>query len=256
MFRFNPSSPTTTPLDDTLKDIHTSWPDTTANEVTPSTEPGTSSRQQAEASLASQGNPKRRSGSDDEYTEPNNHTLDTILEKPAKRKKESTGDYKKPNATATHHVDTQAGKPGDAASLTTNEAQNNVQAAAGFRAIMQHNHGLQSQAGSVNEEQRKKSPTTPQGQAIYDDPVSRVSTTATTQPETPSRLRQPRTLSLRLSHSHQRRNLSDTFDDYDSILVIDSSNPNVPVHSGNKKRLGQRVRKMLNKNTPHSTEKP
>jgi hypothetical protein len=106
---------TTTPLGDidTLKDTTTSWPDTTANEVTPSTEPGTSSRQQAEASLASQGNLKRRRGSDDEYTEPTNHTLDTILEKPAKRKKESTGNYTKPNATATHHVDTQAGKPGD-----------------------------------------------------------------------------------------------------------------------------------------------
>ena len=47
-----------------------------------------------------------------------------------------------------------------------------------------------------------------------------------------------------------------TFDDYDSILVIDSSSPNVPVHSGKKKRLGRRVRKMLNKNTQHSTETP
>ena len=44
-----------------------------------------------------------------------------------------------------------------------------------------------------------------------------------------------------------------TSHDYDSISVIDSSSPNVPVHSGNKKRLGRRVRKMLNKNTPHST---
>jgi hypothetical protein len=138
---------TTTPLGDidTLKDTTTSWPDTSANEVTPSTEPGTSSRQQAEASLASQGNLKRRRGSDNEYTDPTNHTLDTILEKPAKRKKESTGDYTKPNATATHHVDTQTGKPRDAASLTTNEVQNNVQAAAGFRVIMHHTHGLQSQ---------------------------------------------------------------------------------------------------------------
>ena len=49
-----------------------------ANEVTPSTEPGTSSRQQAEAFLESQGNPKRRRGSDDEYTNPTNHSLDTM----------------------------------------------------------------------------------------------------------------------------------------------------------------------------------
>ena len=47
-----------------------------------------------------------------------------------------------------------------------------------------------------------------------------------------------------------------TSHDYDSISVIDSSSPNVPVHSGNKKRLGRRVRKMLNKNTPHSTGTP
>jgi hypothetical protein len=41
-----------------------------ANEVTPSTEPGTSSRQQQEASLKNHRNSKRRRGSDNEYTEP------------------------------------------------------------------------------------------------------------------------------------------------------------------------------------------
>ena len=49
-----------------------------ANEVAPSTEPGTSSRQQAEASLESQGNPKRRRGSDGEYTEPTTNYLHTL----------------------------------------------------------------------------------------------------------------------------------------------------------------------------------
>jgi hypothetical protein len=57
---------------------------------------------------------------------------------------------------------------------------------------MQNTHGLQSRAGSANEEQRKKSPTTQQGQALYDalydDLVTR--DTPRTQPETPSRLRQ------------------------------------------------------------------
>jgi len=47
-----------------------------ANEVAPSTESGTSSRQQAEAFLESQGNPKRRRGSDDESTNPTTHLLD------------------------------------------------------------------------------------------------------------------------------------------------------------------------------------
>jgi len=115
---------------------------------------------------------------------------DAILEKPAKRQKESTGEYTTPNSTTTPHGDNPAGDAGDATSLTTNEAQKNVQAAAGFRVIMHHTHGLQSRAGSANEEHRKKLPTTPQGQAIYDDLVSKVTTTPRTQPETPSSLRQ------------------------------------------------------------------
>jgi hypothetical protein len=56
-----------------------------------------------------------------------------------------------------------------------------------LRGLCRHSY---LETGSANEEQRKKSPTTPQGQAIYDDLVSRVTTTATTQPETPSSLRQ------------------------------------------------------------------
>ena len=115
---------------------------------------------------------------------------DAILEKPAKRQKESTSEYTTPNSTTTPHGDNPAGDAGDATSLTTNEAQKNVQAAAGFRVIMHHTHGLQSRAGSANEEHRKKLPTTPQGQAIYDDLVSKVTTTPRTQPETPSSLRQ------------------------------------------------------------------
>ena len=55
-----------------------------ANEVEPSPESGTSSRQQAKAFTESQGNPKRKRGSDDEYTDPTNHTLDTIIARPAK----------------------------------------------------------------------------------------------------------------------------------------------------------------------------
>ena len=42
-----------------------------------------------------------------------------------------------------------------------------------------------------------------------------------------------------------------TFHDYDSLSVIDSSSPNVPVDSGKKKRLGQRARKTRNKNPPN-----
>jgi len=90
-----------------------------ANEVAPSPEPGTSSRQQVEAFLESQGNPKRRRGSDDESTNPTNHLLDTIITRPTKRNKEFTGEYAKPNTTDTPHSDTPASGSGDAASLGT-----------------------------------------------------------------------------------------------------------------------------------------
>ena len=99
---------------------------TAANVVAHSTAPGTSSRQQVEAFLESQGNPKRRRGSDDKYKNPTNHSLGTITAKPDKRNKEFTGEFTKPNTTTTSHSDTPVSGSGDAASLTTNEAEKSV----------------------------------------------------------------------------------------------------------------------------------
>jgi len=79
---------------------------------------------------------------------------------------------------------------GDAASLTTNEAETNVQVTLEFLTIMQTTHGFQNLSGLENEVQRQKSPTTPQGQATYDDLVHRDTITPRTEPETPSRQRQ------------------------------------------------------------------
>ena len=103
-----------------------------------------------------------------------NHTLDTILTRPAKRTKESTGEYAKPNTTDTPHGDTPAGGSGDAASLTTNEAEKNVLANATFSIIAQTTHGLQTRAGEADEVQRQKSPTTPPRQTIHGDLVRRL----------------------------------------------------------------------------------
>ena len=47
-------------------------------EVARAREPGSCSKQQVEAHLESQKNPKRRRRSDDEYKNPTNHSLDTI----------------------------------------------------------------------------------------------------------------------------------------------------------------------------------
>ena len=102
------------------------------NEVAPGTEPETPSRQPAETLLENQGNTKRRRGSDDEYTNPTNHPLDTIIARPTKRSKGFTSKYTKPITTATLHGDTPASGSGDAASLMTNEADKNILAHATF----------------------------------------------------------------------------------------------------------------------------
>jgi len=172
-----------------------------ANEVAPSPEPGTSSRQQAKAFPESQGNPKRKRGSHDAYTDPTNHTLDTIIARPAKRNKEFIGEYAKPNTTDTPHRDSPAGGSGDAASLTTNEAVKTVLANATSQYIAQTTHGFQTRtetphdidpltdtplSGRGNaashtthskEQQRQTSPTTPPRQTINNDIVSRNTTT-------------------------------------------------------------------------------
>jgi hypothetical protein len=124
---------------------------TAANEVAHSPAPGTSSRQQAETFLESLGNRKRRGGSNDEYTHPTNHLLDTIIARPAKRNKEFTGKYANPITTATPHGDTPASGSRDAASLTTNEADKNVLANATFQYIAQTTHGFQTRAEKAHD---------------------------------------------------------------------------------------------------------
>jgi hypothetical protein len=146
---------------------------TAANEVAPSTELGTSSRQQAEAFLERQGDPKRRRESDEEYTD----TTSQIIGRPTKRNKEFTDEHAKTNTTATPHGDTPAGGSGDAALLTKNEAEKSVLANATFSSIVQTTHGLQSRAGEADEVQRQKSPTTPPSQTIHGDLVRRDTTT-------------------------------------------------------------------------------
>jgi len=91
-------------------------------EVARAREPGSSSKQQVEAHLESQENPKRRRISDDEYKNPTNHSLVTITAKPTKSNTEPTGEYTKPITTAIPLSDTPASGGRDATLLTTNEA--------------------------------------------------------------------------------------------------------------------------------------
>ena len=123
-----------------------------ANEVEPSPEPGTSSRQQAKAFTESQGNPKRKRGSDDEYTDPTNHTLDTIIARPAKY-----------IAQTTHGFETRTEKPHDFDSMTDTPLSDSGNTA--------------SHTANAKAHQRQTSPTTPPRQAIHNDIVRRTSTT-------------------------------------------------------------------------------
>jgi hypothetical protein len=146
-----------------------------ANEVAPCTELGTSSRQQAEAFLELQRNPKRRRGSDEEYTD----TTNQIMGRPAKRNKEFTGEHAKTNTTTTPHGDTSASGSGDATSLTSEytkpntsetpqghnldgghrdkaslpaiDEEKNVRAITAFWNVRQTTHGFQNQTASTNE---------------------------------------------------------------------------------------------------------
>ena len=89
-------------------------------EVARTREPGSSSKQQVEAHLESQENPKTRR-SDDEFTNQTNHSLDTIIARPTKRSKEFISDYAKPITTETTHCDTSTSGSRDATSLATND---------------------------------------------------------------------------------------------------------------------------------------
>jgi hypothetical protein len=64
-------------------------------EVARAREPGSSSKQQVEAHLESQENPKRRRRSDDEFTNQTNHSLGTINAKPTKSNTDLTSEYTK-----------------------------------------------------------------------------------------------------------------------------------------------------------------
>ena len=85
-------------------------------------DPGSSSKQQVEAPLESQENPKRRKRSDDEYKNPTNHYLDTTA-KPTKNNTEPTNEYTKPDTTTIPLSDTPASGDGDETLLTVNETR-------------------------------------------------------------------------------------------------------------------------------------
>ena len=175
------------------------------------------------------------------------------------------------------------------ASLTANEEEKNVRAAAAFWAVMRTTHGLQNRNAATNDvTPQTESGTTLRQQAeaslenprnpkrrrgshgeyteptttaallgdidtLTDSPTSRPNTkrciqvgsetyAVTSQPRTPYTF-DPRTDAGTILGQRLQPITAPASDDYDSILVIDSSSPPDHVDSGKKKRLSYRARK-------------
>ena len=132
-----------------------------------------------------------------------------------------------------HQDDILASGSRNAASLTTNEAEKSVLTNVSFSPVAQTPHGYHPRTAEAHDSDSltDSSPSQPDTKTCIQ--VGRETYALTSQPGT-----------------------SYTSQDYDSISVIDSSSPSAHAHPENKKRLGRRVRKKLNKNTPHSTGTP
>ena len=185
--------------------------------------PGTSSKRQVETSTENLGNRKRKEGSDDELPHPSTLLLDTTIPWPVKRSRGFTGEYVKPTTTSSRN----------AAPLTTHETEKSALTDVPLSPVARVTHGSHPRSAGTHDggSPTDASPSQPDTKKCIQ--VGRETYAVTSQPGT-----------------------SYTFQDYDSILVIDSSSPSAPVHPGNKKRLSQRVRKMLNRNALHSSETP
>ena len=132
-----------------------------------------------------------------------------------------------------HQDDILASGSQNAASLTTNEAEKSVLTNVSFSPVAQTPHGYHPRTAEAHNSDSLTDTSPSQSDTKTCIQVGRETYAVTSQPGTPY-----------------------TFDVYDSISVIDSSNPTDPVDYGKKRRLGRRVRKMLNKNTPHSAGTP
>jgi len=185
--------------------------------------PGTYSKQQVHTSIEKMGNRKRKGGSNDELQHPSTLLLDTKIPWPVKRSRGFTGEYVKPTTTSSRN----------AAPLTTHETEKSTLTDVSLSPVTRVTHRSHPRAAGTHDggSPTDASPSQPDTKKCIQ--VGRETYTVTSQPGP-----------------------SYTFQDYDSISVIDSSNPSAPVHPENKKRLGQRVRKKLNKNAPHSTGTP
>jgi len=213
----------------------------TRDKVPHSPTPGTSSKQQVETAIENLGNRKRKGGSDAELPHPSTLLLDTTIPWPAKRSRGFTGEYIKPTTTSSRN----------AAPLTTHETEKSALTDVTLSPVARVPNGLHPRAAGSHDgdSPTDASPSQPDTRKCIQ--VGRETYAVTSQPGTSytfdpgidtgtsqGQLLQP------VTHPAS--------DDYDSIVVIDSSGHRDHVTSEKKKRLQHRVRKKMNTNTTNS----
>ena len=144
------------------------------------------------------GNRKRKGGSNDELQHPSTLRLDTKIPWPVKRSRGFTGEHVKPTTTSSRN----------AAPLTTHETEKSALTDVPPSPVARVTHGFHPRAAGTHDggSPTDTSPSQPDTKKCIQ--VGRETYAVTSQPGT--------------SYSSP---------DYDSILVIDSSSPSVPVHS-------------------------
>jgi len=200
--------------------------------------PGTSYKQQVETSLENLGNRKRKGGADDELQHPSTLLLDTTIPRSVKRSRGFTGEHVKPTTTSTRN----------AAPLTTHETEKSTLTDVPPSPVVRVTHGFHD-GGSPTD----ASPNQPDTKKCIQ--VGRDTYALTSQPGTSYTFdRGIHTVTFQGQRFQPA--INPVGDDYDSIVVIDSSGPTDHVHPEKKKRLQLRVRKKMNTNATNSDRTP
>jgi hypothetical protein len=174
--------------------------------------PGTSSK--VETSIENLGNRKRKGGSDDELQHPSTLLLDTTIPWPVKRSRGFTGEYVKPTTTSSRN----------AAPLTTHETEKSALTDVPLSPVARVTHGFHPRTAGPHDSDSPTdaSPSQPDTKKCIQ--VGRETYAVTSQPGT-SYTFDPGIDTGTFQGQRLQPVTNPVCDDYDSILVIDSSEP-------------------------------
>ena len=155
--------------------------------------------------------------------------LDTTIPWPVKRSRGFTGPYVKPKTTTSHQEDIPASDSRNTAPLTTNETEKSALTNVSFSQVAKTTHGSHPRAAETHDRDSLTDTSPSQPDAKKCIQVGRATYAVTSHPGT--------------SYASQ---------DYDSILVMDSSNPIAPKRKSTKQRKPNRHNNRHNKTNSFS----